>query len=170
VPAYAFSQLVSIYRSSIEIYMQTKTPTRHVRPKDDGTSSGYGVVPARDTGIGPGTAKRGTQGPSIGRYDRRCESSFECGLFGLKYPFKKSGLGETRCTFLRCLVASGLWRTERVNDELCDFPGPIAPSKSSLQILWLLPENTHLETKRGNEGKPKWERAKTRTFPSTSRG
>jgi hypothetical protein len=48
----------------------------------------------------------------------------------------------------------------RVNDELCDFPGLIDPSKSSLQILWLLPENTHLETKRSNEGKPESERAR----------
>jgi hypothetical protein len=54
-------------------------------------------------------------------------------------------------------------------------PQPIDPSKSSLQILWLLPENTHLETKRSNEGKTesergealRAERAKTRTFLST---
>jgi hypothetical protein len=66
---------------------------------------------------------------------------------------------ERAVTFLRCLVASGLWRTERVNDELCDFPEPIDSSKSTLQILWLLPENTHLETKRSNEGKTESERA-----------
>jgi hypothetical protein len=55
----------------------------------------------------------------------------------------------------------------RVNDELCDSPRPIDPSKSSIQILWLLPKNTYLETKGSNEGKTESERAKTRTFPST---
>jgi hypothetical protein len=34
-----------------------------------------------------------------------------------------------------------------------DFPVTIDHSKSSLRILWLLPENIHLETKRSNEGK-----------------
>jgi hypothetical protein len=48
----------------------------------------------------------------------------------------------------------------RVKDEVCDFHGPIDPSKSSHQILWLLPENTHLETKRSNEGKTESEQAR----------
>jgi hypothetical protein len=47
-----------------------------------------------------------------------------------------------------------------VNDELYDFLLTIDPSKSSLQILWLLPENTHLETKRSSEGKAESERAR----------
>jgi hypothetical protein len=47
-----------------------------------------------------------------------------------------------------------------VDDELCHFPGPIDHSKSSLQILWLLPENIHLKTKRSNEGKTESERAR----------
>jgi hypothetical protein len=46
----------------------------------------------------------------------------------------------------------------RVNDEICDFPVVIDSSKSSLQILWLLLEKSHLQTKRGNEGKPEPER------------
>jgi hypothetical protein len=49
-----------------------------------------------------------------------------------------------------------------VNDELCDFPVMIYPSKSSLQILWFLLENTQLETKRSNGGKPESERASER--------
>jgi hypothetical protein len=48
-----------------------------------------------------------------------------------------------------------------VNDELCAFPMTIEPSKSSLQILWPLLENIHLETKRSNEGKPESERSET---------
>jgi hypothetical protein len=46
-------------------------------------------------------------------------------------------------------------------------------SERYLQILWLLLENTHLETKRSNEGKPESERAKRVSegsgFPSTER-
>jgi hypothetical protein len=74
-------------------------------------------------------------------------------------------------TFVRLLVVifviSPIWTLSRicrffawVNYDLCDFPGPIGPSKSSLQILWLLPENTQLETKRSNEGKTESERTR----------
>jgi hypothetical protein len=74
-------------------------------------------------------------------------------------------------TFVRLLVVifviSPIWTLSRifrlfawVNDELCDLSLTIDPSKSSLQILWLLPENTHLETKRSNEGKTESERAR----------
>jgi hypothetical protein len=55
------------------------------------------------------------------------------------------------------------------NDEIWDFSVTIETSKSSLQILRLLLENTHLETKRGNAGKPEAREAKTRAFPSTER-
>jgi hypothetical protein len=41
----------------------------------------------------------------------------------------------------------------RVDEKVCDFSLTIDHSKSSIQILWLLPENPHLETKRSNEGK-----------------
>jgi hypothetical protein len=57
----------------------------------------------------------------------------------------------------------------RGNDEVCDFPVTIDTSKSSLQILSHLLENTQLETKRSNGRKPEPERArraKTPAFPS----
>jgi hypothetical protein len=57
--------------------------------------------------------------------------------------------------------------TVRANDELCAFPVMIEPSKSSVQILWLLLENTHHELKLSNEKKPESERAKIRVLPST---
>jgi hypothetical protein len=47
-----------------------------------------------------------------------------------------------------------------VNDNLYAFPAPIDSSKSSLLIMWLLPTNTQLATKRSNEGKPESERVK----------
>jgi hypothetical protein len=62
----------------------------------------------------------------------------------------------------------GLNRRSKV-EKFCDFPPPIDRSKSSLQILWLILENPHPETKRSNEGKPEWKRANTRPFPSTER-
>jgi hypothetical protein len=55
-------------------------------------------------------------------------------------------------------IVLSLETTWRVNNELWIFPVTIDQSKSSLQILWLLLENTHLETKRRNGGKPESER------------
>jgi hypothetical protein len=55
--------------------------------------------------------------------------------------------GKSRMLARKSEEAEGAWKglirtSVGVNDALCDFPGLIDPSKSSPQILWLLPKNT----------------------------
>jgi hypothetical protein len=66
------------------------------------------------------------------------------------------------------MIALQNFSEEGVNDEICDFHLTIDPLKISLQILSLLLEDAHLETKRSNEEQPdQGERASERTSERT---